>query len=529
MRIIRLPLFLAALVAAVVTADLPDARASSGAEVRKGRVELTAGAAATAGAKGRIDADLHPARGSHDESARLRIKLEHLAGATAYTLWGTNPATATLAQFGEVTTKQDGNAEFKIDTKRGDALPFGATLEGLAGGSVEVHDAAGGVVFSGNFPDLFGHKGPPLKARADLEAPAGAPFADAKGRIDVRFENPDSHHAARSRLKIKVEHLGRSSHYTLWVNGTQFGELTTKGDGNAEFKVDTKKGDELPLGVTLEQLAGATIEVRDDSGAVVLTGTFPSLQPEHGDHVKDRNELTSTVAGAKGRVEAEFKAADAHHAEESKLTIKVEHLSGDTEYTLWGTNPATGTVEQFGTLTTKSDGNAEFKVETKKGDALPFGATLADLAGGTLEVRDSSGTAVLTGTFPDIDAGGSAPPPPPPTNETGHVDLTPVLAGATGSIDTASTATGSTITIAMAGLTPNTAYSLWTFNPTTLAIETFGSVTTDASGAAQFTVDTSAGGSLPFGTSLDALAGGSFEVHDPAAVVVLAGTFPSTQ
>ena len=363
-----------------------------------------------------------------------------------------------------------------------------------------------------------------------------------RGKIDAQFKPEHEDHEATAKLRIKVKGLVKGGTYTIWGTDpatatlTQFGTVTAKGGGNVYVKLDTKHGDSLPFGATLDDLAGGAIEIRDDAGNVVLSGNFPDVVAKAA-HEHDKVDLVADVSGAKGRIEAEFKPAEGKHEEESKLSVKIEHLSGDTEYTLWGTNPATATVEQFGSVTTKHDGNAEFKVETKKGDALPFGASLAALAGGTFEVRDGSGTVVLHGTFPEV--GGSAPPPPPPppppTDETGHADLTPVSAGASGTIDTEAhaddgvTPASSTITVTLAGLLPSTNYSIWTLNPTTLALEPFGTVATDASGQGSLVIDTTAGGTLPFGVSLDALAGGSFEVHDPAAVVVLTGTFPSTQ
>ena len=416
---LRTPLFAAALAASLFCVDV--ARADPGHDpVRHGRVALVAGSTLP-DASGRIEAEIKPAKGNHPETAKFRVKLRGLVAGDTYTIWGVDPATATLTQFADVTAREDGHADLKIDTHHGDALPFGASLDDLAGGAIEVHDSGGNVVLSGNFPTIFPPRGPSL----------------------------------------------------------------------------------------------------------------------HG-----RGELTSSVPGAKGRIEEEFKAADEHHDAESKLRIKVEHLSGDTEYTLWGVEPATLTLTQFGTITTHGDGNGEFKVDTHHGDALPFGASLDDLAGGAVEVHDSGGAVVMTGTFPEVAAKAPKPPkppkppknpPPPVTSETGHADLVATVPGPTGTIDTTftpangSTAESSQIEIALHGLAPTSSYSLWLNNPVTFALDMIGTVTADAAGDATFSVDTSAGGTLPFSASLDALAGGTFELHDGTSAVVLAGTFPSTQ
>lgn len=48
------------------------------------------------------------------------------------------------------------------------------------------------------------------------------------------------------------------------------------------------------------------------------------------------------------------------------------------------------------------DGSWTWRFDTHKGGRLPFGATLAELAGQTVEIRDAGGTAVLRGTVPTI-------------------------------------------------------------------------------------------------------------------------------
>ena len=526
---LRTPLFLGAIaIALALGADV--SRADPGHDpVRHGRIDLVASAGS--GATGRFDAEIKPARGSHAEATKLRIKLRGLAAGEEYTLWGVDPASATLTQFGSVTAREDGHADFRIDTHHGDALPFGASLDDLAGGALEVHDSTGGVVLSSTFPDILPPKGPPLKGRADLTSNVPG----ASGRVETQFKPGDSHKPAQSKLKIKLHHLARDSEYTLWgidpatLTLSQFGSVTTHGEGDAEFKVDTKHGDSLPFGASLADLAGTALEVHDASGAVALSGTFPGFA-SHGP--KGKADLVADVPGARGRIEEEFKAGDSHHGPESKLKIKLEGLEGDSDYSLWGIEPATLTLTQFGTVTTKKDGKAEFSVDTHHGDSLPFGASLEDLAGTTLEVRDASGAVVLHGTFPSPTGDVVAPPPPPPpATGTGHTDLTAPVAGPTGAIDTDfdSTAASSQVTVALHGLVPGTMYSLWVENPTTLAIDVFGSVTADASGNATLSIDTSTGGTLPFGATLDLLANGEFEVHDPAAVVVLQGTFPVTQ
>lgn len=92
-------------------------------------------------------------------------------------------------------------------------------------------------------------------------------------------------------------------------------------------------------------------------------------------------------------------------AERSWFKLRLGRLDG-TEYTLWIDDPATTDVVdlvQAATLTANDDGAAKLHLDTKKGDALPLGGTLATLGGLALEIRDGTGAVVLTGNVPTLD------------------------------------------------------------------------------------------------------------------------------
>lgn len=89
--------------------------------------------------------------------------------------------------------------------------------------------------------------------------------------------------------------------------------------------------------------------------------------------------------------------------ERSWFRLKTRRLDRSADYTIWADDPSTPGAElvQFDTVTTKRNGAFYYKGDTKKGDAMPFGATLADLSGMALEVRDAGGTTtILVGTVP---------------------------------------------------------------------------------------------------------------------------------
>ena len=114
-------------------------------------------------------------------------------------------------------------------------------------------------------------------------------------------------------------------------------------------------------------------------------------------------------ANARGVVDWKHFPAVGARVERSWLRLRLGRLDG-TDYTVWMDDPATVDVVdlvEVGTLTANGRGHVNSRTDTKHGDALPFGATLATLQGLAFEVRDADGAAVLVGSVP-------TPPAPKP-------------------------------------------------------------------------------------------------------------------
>lgn len=88
----------------------------------------------------------------------LDIRLRGLGPLMSYGLFCDDPATAdpTPQQFATFRAGPKGRHELRLDTARGDTLPFGASIDLLAAGSFQVRDAAGFLVLSGGMPDPRG-------------------------------------------------------------------------------------------------------------------------------------------------------------------------------------------------------------------------------------------------------------------------------------------------------------------------------------------------------------------------------------
>ena len=124
---------------------------------------------------------------------------------------------------------------------------------------------------------------------------------------------------------------------------------------------------------------------------------------------KGRSDLAAAAADedAAGRVDVKHFPAVGGRAERSWLRFKLRNLTADATYTLWMDDPTTvgdtTLVEVTGvTFTATGEGGDNHRIDSKKGDTLPFGATLTDLGGLALEIRDAAGAAVLTGNVPTV-------------------------------------------------------------------------------------------------------------------------------
>jgi hypothetical protein len=96
----------------------------------------------------------------------------------AYTLLCDDPSTPERIpiEFAKVRTGRDHRAGLRLDTDRGDAMPYEATLDMLARQRFEVRDAAGFLILSGGMPDPNGVKA--------AEAPDGCRFVEEVVQLD---------------------------------------------------------------------------------------------------------------------------------------------------------------------------------------------------------------------------------------------------------------------------------------------------------------------------------------------------------
>ncbi len=148
------------------------------------------------------------------------------------------------------------------------------------------------------------------------------------------------------------------------------------------------------------------------NGAVTMVSDTVTSAPEGAEREPRRPFKGRTAMGppdgsldgnARGRITAQFTPERRRHVERSRLDIRVARLERSTGFTLWMDNPGTPdpALVQIDTFTTSRRGSFHYSKDTRRGDALPFGATLSNLSGVAVEVRDAGGTeTILAGAFP---------------------------------------------------------------------------------------------------------------------------------
>ncbi len=282
------------------------------------------------------------------------------------------------------------------------------------------------------FATLFGVSG--LLADDDgrksyLFPPEGAPFPDAMGRVEIEDDE----------LEIKVKGLGADASYGVYLDDgsgalTDVGAIDTNGDGEGKLEFegaavtdgsdgtdgtdgggsvpdgDDDDGDDdgdddddelpLPFGVeNADQLAGRAIEIRDADGNVVLAGLTPDLV-----FMDEEREGETQLMRPEPPVDDDAEGEIRLKQEGGRLQIrvKVRHLDPETVYSVSLTSPD-GTTEALGDVTTNGGGNGQLRVDTGKGDSVPFGVgNLDDLIGFDVAVTDAEGNVVLKGTIEDV-------------------------------------------------------------------------------------------------------------------------------
>jgi hypothetical protein len=106
-----------------------------------------------------------------------------------------------------------------------------------------------------------------IRIFAVLLPPAGAPFANAKGKGHWDSRNANS----KRELELEIEHLPAGMTVEFFLDGVSVGSRTTNAFGEAEIEFSTQLGQSVPTAI-----AGVAVEIRNTEGAVLVSGSFPT-------------------------------------------------------------------------------------------------------------------------------------------------------------------------------------------------------------------------------------------------------------
>jgi CHRD domain-containing protein len=273
------------------------------------------------------------------------------------------------------------------------------------------------LLFSSSALFAHGDEGDRHGRASKLTPPAGAANQDARGIVVL----------TSTCLTVKVEGLAAGEYSVLLDDGTgtksEIGKITVAAeadddndeavagggdhgdDGDAEDEGDEAAetegslmlcGDKLPAG----DLHGRDIVVNDSTGATVLAGKTPAVIPPSPDQRSGKCGLSRPDPAVDADAEGFLKIESG----DGRVVIKV-HLAGLTPgkvYEIFFTKPDDSATESAGKVTIGDDGEGHFKLDSAKGDTIPFGAgDLAALKGYKVSVKDDTGAVVLLGTVCD--------------------------------------------------------------------------------------------------------------------------------
>lgn len=305
---------------------------------------------------------------------------------------------------------------YRADTGRGDRLPLDvANLDDLAGRRYVVLQDDEFAVAEGLIPGIPAPGAPTsnVQISAPLVRPAGfVPDSTARGFVELRRDP----RTGRQMLVAQV-FMRRATNFANG-EGRLFFELTP---GSRVFNevgcffdvqqanrlrlripISTASGEALPLGaLSLDDLTGRRMQVRDPGGLVYLDGYMPVIPPPGT--VLRTVEATSALAN---QDPLNFPSAEClatlrvnRRANTADLTIQTLGLRGGPVFEIWMTDPSTGQLALVANLNWPNV--STYRVRTALGEALPFGILDPEqLEGLALEIRRQGGGVVLSGALP---------------------------------------------------------------------------------------------------------------------------------
>jgi hypothetical protein len=319
----------------------------------------------------------------------------------------------TLNQVGEMPAGSRVRT-FLRTTLEGGELPYGVeSVRALAERRIEVRDGDSRVVLRGNVPVFAAPPGgeePPPPAAEPVVTRSTMRRTEEAGDREVRGTLVATRRADGSSLRLE---LGRFAPETgllvyLWAENdlVLWDDVRTNREGAAVLAGDTAEGPGLPLHAeSVVALAGRRVEVRDGEGRLYLYGEVPAAETEHDEEpVHEEATHEDEETGADVHVEADIRPERGRE----ELTIVVRDIPREggaakrvARFVEVRMDDGTDTFEPVATVRVRG-GRARLRYDSRRGDALPFGAeSIRDLSGRAFRMY-LGGTRVASGTLPQL-------------------------------------------------------------------------------------------------------------------------------
>jgi hypothetical protein len=245
---------------------------------------------------------------------------------------------------------------------------------------VEILDKDGKSVLKGDFTAANGGGGGNDFEKEFKLNPTSADHAKGKAKAEQDTEGTTT----SSKLEIEVENLNPSASYKVFANGTELGAFTTDAAGKAKvtFSSAPQTG-ELPLPTGFDVKTITLIEIKDSTGAVVLTSA-------QGSSNNQTITLTSTgtIASAAGNAEKRTTG-------DQGITIQVTGLTPFAVFLVKIDGKLAGAIN----TDSAGSGKLELAADAKGGCKAQLPASVTLSTAKLIEITNDTGGLVLNGMF----------------------------------------------------------------------------------------------------------------------------------
>jgi len=189
---------------------------------------------------------------------------------------------------------------------------------------------------------------------------------------------------------------------------TDFGPVRLNHAGQAYFRFDSRF-DDFPAGVTtITAYGGGTFELQHEGTAVLrgdihaFVGLTEQASKDARAHFHGGSRMHATINGGAGRGHIEADMHNEPNQVSQRLRVDIQMVGKlGSPFSVVALDVG-GAEVVLGTITTHGrSGQGSLMFHSRRGDVVPGGGIPA-LLGKTIEVRNSQGTAVVTGVFPSI-------------------------------------------------------------------------------------------------------------------------------